>query len=95
MLCYFSVVLIGEGVKVVGGGGHTLLLNNDLMVAGWNKSGQLGLGDQKDRLEFSKCKLDVKVVDFAAGWDFSLLLSDDGDIWSSGSNKFSQLGRAL
>ena len=85
--------------QIVGGGGHTLMLGHDGSVhgTGWNHVGQLGLGHSHPVTQFTKLDLgfcgDQKVDSLAAGWDFSLLLTDQGDVYSCGSNTFGQLGQ--
>ena len=83
--------------QIVGGGGHTLMLDHDGRVhgTGWNHVGQLGLGHTEPVNVFTKLDLghDQKIVSLAAGWDFSLLLTEDGDVYSCGSNTFGQLGQ--
>merc|ERR1712012_394561 len=91
--------LLGEDCRqIVGGGGHTLMLCHDGSVhgTGWNHVGQLGLGHTNPVTQFTKLDPgsygDQKIVSLAAGWDFSLLLTDHGDVYSCGSNTFGQLG---
>ena len=85
--------------QIVGGGGHTLMLGHDGSVhgTGWNHVGQLGLGHTDPVTQFTKLDLtfcgDTKIVSLAAGWDFSLLLTEHGDVYSCGSNTFGQLGQ--
>jgi len=84
--------------QIVGGGGHTLMLGHDGSVhgTGWNHVGQLGQGHTDPVTQFTKLDLtfcgDTKIVSLAAGWDFSLLLTEHGDVYSCGSNTFGQLG---
>ncbi|XP_023321398.1 secretion-regulating guanine nucleotide exchange factor isoform X5 [Eurytemora carolleeae] len=82
-----------EFVKIIGGGGHTLALDSDgnLFVCGWNRFGQLGIESDENLTRFTRTDVSG-VVDVAAGWDFSLLLLQDGTVLSAGSNKFFQLG---
>eukprot|EP00090_Calanus_glacialis_P002688 TRINITY_DN12012_c0_g1_i2.p1 TRINITY_DN12012_c0_g1~~TRINITY_DN12012_c0_g1_i2.p1 ORF type:complete len:126 (+),score=17.52 TRINITY_DN12012_c0_g1_i2:343-720(+) len=83
-----------HGVKIVGGGGHTLLRDGEgrLFATGWNKAGQLGLGHTEVITLFTKVDVVDKITDMAAGWDFSLLVTQAGNVFSSGSNSFGQLG---
>ena len=66
------------GVRVrdiVGGGGHSLLCDNNghLHVTGWNSAGQLGLGHTDPVCVFTRIKFSGVIRSVAAGWDFSLL----------------------
>ena len=83
--------------QIAGGGGHTLVLDTGgaLHVAGWNLAGQLGLGHETSVNTFTRVNIVENIVAVAAGWDFSLLLSDNGDVFSCGSNSFGQLGQLL
>ena len=74
------------------GGGHTFLLNGDnkLYVSGWNHKGQCGVGSKANLSTFTKA--DIKAVQVAAGWDFSLVVSPDHRLYGCGSNAFGQLG---
>ena len=85
-----------EFVKIIGGGGHTLALDSDgnLFVCGWNRFGQLGIEFDENLTRFTRTDVSG-VVDVAAGWDFSLLLLQDGTVLSAGSNKFFQLGKVI
>ena len=85
----------GSIVRMAGGGGHTLLLTTEGAVysTGWNTVGQLGLGHTQPVSVFTK--LDTvcdKIVEIAAGWDFSILLTEHGEVLTCGSNSFGQLG---
>jgi len=85
-----------DQVNIVGGGGHTLLADKGgrLFVTGWNKAGQLGLGHTKETTLFTQVEFQERVELLAAGWDFSLLTTETGDVYSCGSNAFGQLGKA-
>lgn len=82
-------------VKIAGGGGHTLAVDNEggtLFVCGWNRFGQLGLGHCTDVNSFTRTEIS-DVTDISGGWDFSLVLRNNGTVLAAGSNKFLQLGK--
>eukprot|EP00960_Hanusia_phi_P071619 767594-Hanusia_phi.AAC.8 len=73
---------------------HTLVMTEDKRVfgCGWNRWGQLGLGDTVDRESF--CELtevrDPLMISCGAG--FSLVLCSKGEVLSCGNNMMGQLG---
>jgi len=79
--------------QVSGGGGHTLAVDKDgtLFVCGWNRFGQLGLGHTEDVTVFT-CTGVRGVKAAVGGWDFSIVLLEDGRVLSAGANKYLQLG---
>ncbi|XP_011308145.1 secretion-regulating guanine nucleotide exchange factor [Fopius arisanus] len=87
--------------KIVGGAGHTLILDDagTLYSCGWNKKGQAGI----DLSEFSvildlqtiDALKNIRIKDVACGWDSSIALTDNGEVYTWGSNCFGQLGRAV
>jgi secretion-regulating guanine nucleotide exchange factor len=94
---------IEEGnFQLAGGGGHTLLADNDdrLYAAGWNNKGQLGLGENyEDVTTFTDVNIslgskdtETKIRKVACGWDFSVVLLSNGTVYGCGSNAFGQLG---
>ena len=73
----------------------SFILKNDgtLWGCGYNKFGQLGLGDTIDRSTFTIASIntnDVKSV--YCGNDHTLILKNDGTLWGCGYNGFGQLG---
>ncbi|XP_064348602.1 secretion-regulating guanine nucleotide exchange factor isoform X5 [Camelus dromedarius] len=82
--------------RITGGGGHSAIVTDegDLFVCGLNKDGQLGLGHTEDVLYFTPCKslLGCPVQQVACGWDFTIILTENGQVLSCGSNSFGQLG---
>ncbi|XP_015194184.2 secretion-regulating guanine nucleotide exchange factor isoform X2 [Lepisosteus oculatus] len=82
--------------RLAGGGGHSVLLTGagQLLVCGQNHSGQLGLGHTREVTTFHLCPGPggQAVEQVACGWDFTLLLTDRGTLYSCGSNAFGQLG---
>ncbi|KAM5248568.1 LOW QUALITY PROTEIN: secretion-regulating guanine nucleotide exchange factor [Ctenodactylus gundi] len=82
--------------KITGGGGHSAVVTDGggLFVCGLNKDGQLGLGHTEDTLCFTLCKslVGCSVQQVACGWDFTIILTENGQVLSCGSNSFGQLG---
>ncbi|XP_035498307.1 secretion-regulating guanine nucleotide exchange factor isoform X1 [Scophthalmus maximus] len=80
---------------VAGGGGHSVLVTEkgQVFVCGQNHRGQLALGSNVDISTFHLClSLDQTVTHVACGWDFTLFLTDGGQVLACGSNAFGQLG---
>ncbi|XP_026221881.1 secretion-regulating guanine nucleotide exchange factor [Anabas testudineus] len=78
-----------------GGGGHSVVVteSGEVFVCGQNHKGQLGLGHNADVLTFQLCpSLNQRITNVACGWDFTLLLTDGGQVLTCGSNSFGQLG---
>lgn len=82
--------------SVTGGGGHSAAVTDGggLFVCGLNKDGQLGLGHTEDVLCFTVCKplISCPIRQVACGWDFTIMLTETGQVLSCGSNAFGQLG---
>ncbi|KAI4564689.1 hypothetical protein MJT46_019777, partial [Ovis ammon polii x Ovis aries] len=82
--------------QITGGGGHSAVVTDEgsLFVCGLNKDGQLGLGHTEEVLYFTPCKslLGCAVQQVACGWDFTIILTENGQVLSCGSNSFGQLG---
>ncbi len=92
--------------KMVGGEGHTVAMMCDGSVLSWgvNGSGQLGHGNMDDSLvpalvvtqcaspprPLLGCPL-LNVVDVAAGYQHSIAMDANGDVWFWGDNSFGQL----
>ncbi|XP_056454351.1 secretion-regulating guanine nucleotide exchange factor isoform X1 [Gadus chalcogrammus] len=80
-----------------GGGGHTVAITEDGEVwsCGQNHRGQLGLGHTSDLSTLHPGPaLKQRVVNVSCGWDFTLFLTDCGQVLTCGSNAFGQLGVA-
>lgn len=81
--------------SIVGGGGHSLILDHsgNVYASGWNNRGQLGLGDGDVTTFHSVQSLHgYRVSQIACGWDSSLALTSNGSLLVWGSNGYSQLG---
>ncbi|KAL2856010.1 BTB/POZ protein [Aspergillus pseudoustus] len=82
---------------------HTAILTSDpesnLFMCGFGPGGRLGTGDETTRFSFVCIEggglAMKKVVSIALGQDHTLAITDKGDIFSWGSNKFGQLGYGL
>ncbi|KAL1847008.1 hypothetical protein Plec18167_003014 [Paecilomyces lecythidis] len=82
---------------------HTAVLTNDpesnLFMSGFGPGGRLGIGDESTRFGFVCIETGAlagkKIVSVALGQDHSLAISENGEIFSWGSNKYGQLGYNL
>lgn len=85
-------------VRVAAGGWHSLVLADDGTVFsfGNNSFGQTGLGTSGDTLIATPIDTSnlagKRITQVAAGVDFSLLLADDGTVFSFGSNSNGRTG---
>ncbi|XP_046822526.1 secretion-regulating guanine nucleotide exchange factor isoform X2 [Vespa crabro] len=83
--------------KIVGGAGHSLILdkNGHVYSCGWNNKGQLGQPEKEDKLNFERVRGVLEneiIIDIACGWDSSAALTNQGKLYMWGSNGFGQLG---
>ena len=81
--------------SVVGGGGHTLVLDHSGRVysSGWNSKGQLGLlEDEVWTFQPVESLLGHQITQIACGWDSSLAVTSNGSLLVWGSNSYGQLG---
>ncbi|ODM15055.1 hypothetical protein SI65_09551 [Aspergillus cristatus] len=82
---------------------HTAILTDDpesnLFMCGFGPGGRLGTGDESTRFSFACIETGglakKKVISIALGQDHSLAITEQGEIFSWGSNKFGQLGYNL
>ena len=74
---------------------HSLILKNDctLWGCGYNKYGQLGLGDTTNRTTFTQVTTNAdNIKEIYCGGFHTLILKNDGTLWSAGNNDYGQLG---
>ena len=91
----FVQIMSSGAVYVAAGGYHSLALKDDgsVWATGWNRYGQLG-----DRSTLGSVRLRyVQVVSSgaraaAAGSRHSMVLKQDGSVWTTGYNLYGQLG---
>lgn len=86
--CYIS--------QISGGWRHTMALTSDgeLYGWGWNKFGQLGIGDNTDHCSPLKVTFpdEEKVVQVSCGWRHTLAFTERGNLFSWGRGTSGQLG---
>jgi regulator of chromosome condensation len=81
--------------KIFAGGEVQFALHKDGSVSGWgiNGFGQLGRGDAKTHERPVKCKgFPANILDIACGAQHTLLLTQEGHVYSFGRNAYGQLG---
>ncbi|XP_022841811.1 ultraviolet-B receptor UVR8-like [Olea europaea var. sylvestris] len=82
--------------QISGGWRHTMALTTDgeLYGWGWNKFGQLGVGDNSDHCSPIPVKFpdDQKVVHVSCGWRHTLAVTDRHNVFSWGRGTNGQLG---
>ncbi|KAJ8476942.1 hypothetical protein OPV22_020669 [Ensete ventricosum] len=82
--------------QISGGWRHTMALTSDgrLYGWGWNKFGQLGVGDNDDHCSPVQVKLpeEQKVQQISCGWRHTLALTERGNVFSWGRGTSGQLG---
>ncbi|MDR0664152.1 MAG: hypothetical protein LBF86_01335 [Helicobacteraceae bacterium] len=82
--------------KIAASADHSVALDDEggVWVAGLNKYGQLGLGDEFSRATFARAKTlaGKKIVAIAAGYGNTFAVDDAGALWAAGLNNFGQLG---
>jgi alpha-tubulin suppressor-like RCC1 family protein len=87
---------IGPIVAISAGGYHSLILNDQGQVYAFGQGicGQLGLDDDEDRTlpTLIECPEMGKIIAISAGQGHSLILNDQGQVYSFGENEFGQLG---
>ncbi|KAL1960369.1 hypothetical protein VTO42DRAFT_8329 [Malbranchea cinnamomea] len=82
---------------------HTGILTNDaesnLFMCGFGPGGRLGTGDESTRFNFVCIQAGglakKKIVALALGQDHSIAVSQEGEVFTWGSNKYGQLGYTL
>ena len=73
---------------------HTLAINvsGELYACGLNTDGQLGLGDNRDRLKLRKVTVDGNWTKVVAGAYHTLAINSNGQLYACGNNSKGQLG---
>ena len=98
----FTQVTVGGGVKIkaiAAGGNHTVLLdeNGNVWTTGYNKYGQLGRETSSSSdstfTQVTNGISGVKITAIAAGTYHTILLDENGNVWTAGYNSYGQLGR--
>ena len=77
------------------GGMHTIILKNDgtLWGCGWNKDGQLGLGDKDNRTTFTIIGINSgNIKEIYSSGDHTIILKNDNTLWTCGYNDYGSLG---
>ncbi|VFQ63559.1 unnamed protein product [Cuscuta campestris] len=90
-------LLHGDFISQISGGWrHTMALTTDgkLYGWGWNKFGQVGVGDNDDRCSPVQVKFpdDQKVVKVSCGWRHTLAVTERQNVFSWGRGTNGQLG---
>lgn len=85
-----------EPIQIALGGDHTIILCKDLsiFVCGLNASGQLGLGHTENEATPKLLSLPInkQPKQIAASGDYSVILCEDGSVYTFGRNSHGQLG---
>ncbi|KAI0002635.1 hypothetical protein F4779DRAFT_603625 [Xylariaceae sp. FL0662B] len=78
---------------------HSAVLTTDpisnLYICGIGRGGRLGLGDENTQFNFMPVQgglSDKKVIQIALGQNHSMAVTSTGELWTWGSNTYSQLG---
>nr|CAD7575619.1 unnamed protein product [Timema californicum] len=83
-------------VSIVGGGGHTMLLDKHgrLFGCGYNSKGQLGVEGKMEVLSFEQVTSlgDYAIESVACSWDSTFAITRCGRFFVWGSNTYGQLG---
>lgn len=80
--------------KIAAGSDSSILLTNsgEVMVAGFNNSGQLGLGNTNASITFQTSKTISDVKDISTSGYSTLVLTNSGEVYATGRNSNGQLG---
>ena len=91
-----GVIPSSKIVSVAAGAGHTVLLDADgnVWTAGSKQYGQLGRTDSNTST-FTQVTVGdgVKIKAIAADYYHTVLLDENGNVWTAGNNYYGQLGR--
>ncbi|KAJ8686528.1 hypothetical protein QAD02_022322 [Eretmocerus hayati] len=86
---------LSQLTKIVGGAGHTLILDSSGHLFECGRHQQLNSPNLPASSRFRRFRSGlegVRLVDIACGWDSSILLSETGQVFGLGSNTHGQLG---
>jgi len=86
---------LSEGTAIAAGSGHTVVLKNDGTVWAWgnNSHGQLGNGSTtQSAIPVPVSGLSSGVAAIAAGYEYTVGLRMDNEVWAWGNNFYGQLG---
>ena len=87
---------LSKVVQIACGDYFTFILYNDgrLYCSGLNDKGQLGLNDTTNRNTFTQVTTNINndVKQVACGTEHTIILKNDGTVWSTGYNAYGQLG---
>ncbi|KNC97488.1 uncharacterized protein SPPG_07403 [Spizellomyces punctatus DAOM BR117] len=97
--CLVPNSLTTSPLCLAGGANHSVIVTADgsLLAAGANDRGQLGIPGTRELHTFSPVAIPIVFPSpvfryVACGWDHTLALTSDGDLYVFGSNEFGQLG---
>lgn len=92
----FERVYAGVGIPADSGEMHSVLISKDgrVYTTGNNNKGQLCIGTDDDSVDlFHEVKGVPKAQAAAVGEEFTLILTEDGDVYGCGSNEVGQIGQ--
>ncbi|KAG0760415.1 hypothetical protein G6F62_004537 [Rhizopus arrhizus] len=97
---HFEGLDLGQVSLACGPFHSAVVIGGDLYTFGFQKEGRLGWGEKRDEVVDLAVFLDgkgqgveVNVIKVACGSCHTIVLDDEGKVWSCGSNKYGQLGR--
>jgi alpha-tubulin suppressor-like RCC1 family protein len=93
------VVGLDHVTAIAAGQSHTLVLRSDGTVWGFgtNNAGELGTAVSIGSRTTTPLQIPglSNIISIAAGWDHTLALGADGNVWALGYNYFGQLGNTI
>ena len=86
-----------KNIKSIATGSHCICLddNGNVFSFGCNHFGQLGVGYNNEELEYTHIPQKVNLPpckEVSCGFSFSVFLTNDGELYSCGCNRYGQLG---
>ena len=84
-------------VQISAGAYHILALTKDgkLYAWGYNEDGELGIGNTDDKYiptEVNTTNISSKIIKVVGAGYHSILLTENGEVWTTGHNDYGQLG---